>query len=569
MIRRRALLKLAAFAPALLRAQTPATRRQISGVYPHLALFNRGNECGIGAVVLWAGRLWAVTYSPHQPGGSSDKLYEIDEYLNLAIRPESIGGTPANRMIHRESEQLFIGPYVIDEQRRVRVIPYERAYGRPTGNARHLTDPERKIYLATMEEGFYEIDVQTLEVTQLYEDANAMVRRKAATNIAGPLLPGYHGKGLYSGQGRLVYSNNGELGGERQPPSIPSGCLAEWDSKDWTVVRRNQFTEVTGPGGLLGNPNPAADPVWSIGWDHRSLILMLLDRGRWHAYRLPKASHTYDGAHGWNTEWPRIREIGERDLLMTMHGMFWRFPASFTAANSAGLRPRSSYLRVIGDFARWRDRVVFGCDDTAVSEFTNKRKAKGEIAGPGQSQSNLWFLPPERLDSLGPVIGRGALWIEEDLKPGDASDPYLFAGFDRRILHLAHEHNADVPAGGYAWTAFSPGEQAEWLRLRAEDPPPRPQLFCTMPSPTTAARKPAPSFPLSRRPPAATSAAASSGPAEKTAGLCSSPPAASHPAAPPPRRSTSSTPNSASAPSATTRPSDGWKRSSRFRTSSA
>jgi hypothetical protein len=128
---------------------------------------------------------------------------------------------------------------------------------------------------------------------------------------------------------------------------------------------------------------------------------MLLDGGKWHAYRLPKGSHSYDGAHGWNTEWPRIREIGEGDLLMTMHGTFWKFPKTFSAKNSAGIAPRSNYLKVIGDFARWNDRVVFGCDDTAKSEFLNKRKAKGEIAAP-QSQSNLWFVEPATIDQARP-----------------------------------------------------------------------------------------------------------------------------------------------------------------------
>ncbi|MCU0245313.1 MAG: hypothetical protein MUC42_01995 [Bryobacter sp.] len=469
-----------------------AGKREISGIYPHLATFNNGSECGTGAVVPWAGKLWVVSYSPHSPGGSDDKLYEIDEALTAVIRPESIGGTPANRMIHAESGQLFLGPYAIDKQRRVRVIPYEKAYGRPTGNARHLTDPARKIYLATMEEGFYEIDVQSLAVKMLYEDANAMRNRKATAGIEGPLLPGYHGKGFYSGQGKVVYANNGEVGGDRHPPSIPSGCLAEWDGEKWTVVRRNQFCEVTGPGGLSGNPNPATDPVWSIGWDHRSLILMMLDGGRWHTYRLPKATHTYDGAHGWNTEWPRIREIGERDLLMTMHGMFWRFPASFRAQSAAGIRPRSTYLKVVGDFARWGDRVVLGCDDSAKSEFANKRKAKGEIAGPGQSQSNLWFLPPAKLDQFGTPIGRGAVWIQDDLAAGATSDPYLFGGFDQRIVHLTHQQDSpvaftlevdrtgsgrweelrklSVPARGYSWAAFPAAQKGEWVRLRAASP---------------------------------------------------------------------------------------------------
>ncbi len=73
-------------------------------------------------------------------------------------------------MIHRESNQLFIGPYVIDGQRQVRVIPPAKMPGRLTGNARHLTDPAGKIYYATMEEGLYEVDVKSLEVTELYKD---------------------------------------------------------------------------------------------------------------------------------------------------------------------------------------------------------------------------------------------------------------------------------------------------------------------------------------------------------------------------------------------------------------
>jgi len=190
----------------------------------------------------------------------------------------------------------------------------------------------------------------------------------------------------------------------------------------WWVITR---------GGIHGNEHPDTDPIWSIGWDHRSLILMLLDGGKWRAFRLPKATHTYDGAHGWNTEWPRIRDVGEDDLLMTMHGTFWRFPRTFSAASTAGIRPRSTYLKVIGDFTRWNDRLVFGCDDTAKSEFLNTRKAKGTLAGPGQSHSNLWFADPSLPDKLGPASGTGGVWVNDVVKGGEWSDPFLFAGYDR------------------------------------------------------------------------------------------------------------------------------------------
>jgi hypothetical protein len=468
-----------------LQSTLTAESRVVSGVYPHLAMFNDEAECGTGAVVPWAGRLWVVTYAPHKPEGSADKLYEITPDLQQIIRHESIGGTPANRMIHRESQQLFIGPYAIDGRGNVRVIPYTEMFGRPTGNARHLFDPAEKIYYATMEEGFYEVDVKTLKVTGLWTDEHQKEGRKMH-------LPGYHGKGLYSGQGRIVYANNGEQGAEaRINPTVSSGALAEWNGRaeQWTLVRRNQFTEVSGPGGIYGNKNPEHDPIWTVGWDHRSLILQVLDKGKWYSYRLPKASHSYDGAHGWNTEWPRIRDIGEKSLLMTMHGTFWKFPKTFSAGNSAGIEPLSNYLKVIGDFCRWKDSIVFGCDDAARSEFLNKRRAKGEIAGPGRSQSNLWFVDPDQLDDLGPAIGRGSVWLNETVRAGVPSDPFLFSGYTHRGLHLAHNGNEAitfkmevdvkgsgewrslreviVPARGYVWVSFSGREKGAWIRLRA------------------------------------------------------------------------------------------------------
>jgi hypothetical protein len=464
---------------ALPLAATAAEPRAVSGVYPHLAMFNDEGECGTGAVVPWAERLWVITYAPHMPRGSSDKLYEITSDLRQIIRPESIGGTPANRMLHRESAQLFIGPYAIDAQRTVRAIPYATMFGRHTGLARHLTDPAGKIVFATMEEGIMEVDVKTLAPTVLWTDEQQEGGRHAD-------LPGYHGKGFYSAQGRYVYANNGDHAKEaRTDPTVPSGVLAEWDGKAeaWTVVRRNQFTEVTGPGGIEGSAPDA--PLWSIGWDHRSLILMLLDGRKWSAFRLPKASHCYDGAHGWNTEWPRIRDIGEDALLMTMHGSFWKFPRTFSAAATSGITPRSTYVKVIGDFARWGERVVLGCDDTAKSEFLNKHPLKGDLVAPGQSQSNLWFLAPAQLDSFGPALGRGALWIDDAVKAGTASDPFLLAGFAHRSLHLAQADDTPlvvavevdvrgdgkwtrlreitVPPRGCAWTELR--EPATWLRL--------------------------------------------------------------------------------------------------------
>ena len=358
----------------------------------------------------------------------------------MATREESIGGTPANRMIHRESNQLFIGPYAVDANGIVRIIPYELMPGRHTGNARHLFEPAGKIYYATMEEGFYEVDVNTLEVNTLYNDGN-VIRNQGQMAQENLMLLGAHGKGFYSGQGVLVYSNNGETGQVAlEHFDVEAGALYEWDGSDWKLIRRNQFVEVTGPGGIYGNKNPETDPIWTTGWDHKSVLVGVRNHETgWDFYRLPKASHSYDGAHGWNTEWPRIRDVGtfdKPDYLMTMHGMFWRFPGSFSSANTSGIRPRSAYLKVIGDFTRWNDKLVFGCDDSAQREFLNKRKHKGVIEGPGQSNSNLWFTSPEKPDQLGPATAAGSVWLNDVIQAGEFSEPFLFSGWPKRVAWI-------------------------------------------------------------------------------------------------------------------------------------
>lgn len=468
----------------------------ISGIYPHLAYYNNEGECGTGAVVPWADRLWVITYGPHLPNGSSDKLYEITSDLKQIVREESIGGTPANRMIHTESDQLFIGPYAISGEGQVRTIPYSVMPGRHTGNARHLTDPAGKIYYGTMEEGFYEVDVHSLAVNQLYRDANKNgTRDDTDVNPDNALLYGVHGKGLYSGQGYMYYTNNGEGTQEAlRKFDVEAGSLSEWNGKEWTLVRRNQFVEVTGPGGIQGNTNPATDPVWATGWDHKSVLLGVRepDKG-WTFYRLPKASHSYDGAHGWNTEWPRIRDIGTSenpDYLMTMHGLFWRFPQTFTSGNSVGIRPRSAYLKVIGDYTRWQDGLVFGCDDSAQKEFLNKRKAKGDIEGPGQSNSNLWFTSLSKPDELGPATAEGAVWAKEEVKANVSSEPFLFAGWQNRgcWIHNGGKQKVNytfevddsgnnqwrvlqsvsVEAGKWAHIAFTTQDKGEWIRVTTD-----------------------------------------------------------------------------------------------------
>jgi len=171
---------------------------------------------------------------------------------------------------------------------------------------------------------------------------------------------------------------------------------------------------------------------------------------------------------------------------MTMHGMFWRFPKDFSAKQMKGILPRSTYLKVVGDFTRWNDRVVLGCDDTAKSEFLNKRKAKGELAQP-HSHSNLWFLKPEQLDHIGPVIGRGAVWLNDPVEAKAPSEPFLIDGFAKRAIHFATDKPTsltlevdqkgtgewtpyqEIKVDGYAWKEIDPSLDAVWMRVTSSE----------------------------------------------------------------------------------------------------
>ncbi|WP_316812031.1 hypothetical protein [Pedobacter heparinus] len=465
-------------------AQVPSKPLRVSGVYPHLATFNegwpktesikggfgQGFENGIGAITPWAGKLWIVTYSPHEPKGSADKLYSIDEDLNLIIHPESIGGTPANRMIHKESHQLITSNYFIDDKGNVRVIPFSKMEGRMTANARHLKDPANMVYFYDMEGKVYEVNVNTLAVNKLFEKP----------------VPGWHGKGAYTSQGLLVIANNGEddvfkltkdmlKAGDLPKSPDEKGVLAAWDGKTWKIIERKQFTDVTGPGGIYGAPNDKS-PLWSIGWDKRSVILKLLDGGEWYTYRLPKAAHTYDGIGGWYTEWPRIREVGNGKMLMDMHGMMYDFPKTFSRSNSAGISPLNTHLRYIPDFCNWNNQLVIATDETTVLQ--------NPLAG--RSQSNLWFGQFADLKTWGAPTGWGGPWENDDVKANVSSDAFLINGFDQKVLHLKADKSVSLTlqidrkgnnnwkdyktiklgANAYQYFIFPADFKATWIRFK-------------------------------------------------------------------------------------------------------
>ncbi|HKL21509.1 MAG TPA: hypothetical protein VJ904_06865, partial [Tichowtungia sp.] len=250
----------------------------------------------------------------------------------------------------------------------------------------------------------------------------------------------------------------------------------------WNQAFKVQHCEVTGPGGLYGNSDPATDPVWATGFDDKSVVVRVMEDGStWNTWRLPKGSYSQDGSHGWHTEWPRIRQIDPSDpdsvYLMHMHGLFFDFPKTFSSANFADLKPICSYYKMPTDYCMFNGQLVMGKNDACT--FRDPLIL--------HKQSNLWFGQLDDLYSWGSPHGHGGVWKYEDVAAGTFSEPFLVNGFSRITLHLKHSteqavemeiqtstgdntwtsnRTVSVPTEGYHAEILNDLGDAQWIRLK-------------------------------------------------------------------------------------------------------
>jgi len=438
-------------APALSLAQTIQT-----GTGPVIGFkadtVPQRSESGIGALMPWADSLWAITYNSHKKGtGYGLGLFRIDENLK-SERVHVHDGTHANRLIHKESDQCFIGPYVIDAKGNWKHIPELDNY-RLTSTMRHLTDPANRIYYQGMEGEFIELDVSTLKHRVLFDLVKDM-------NIAK--RP--HFKGGFTAQGRVVVANNGFYAfGEND------AGLFEYDGKKWSRLSGKPHMDVAARQDL-------GSVLFATGWDEASVLFWALVNGKWQRYRLPKATHAMSQA--WQTEWMRIREVETEHYLMDIQGMFYELqPVAFEDA-IWGVKPICQHLRIIPDFCAFRGLFAVGGNQTTPNRDNN--------ALSGQPQAGLWFGKTDDLWSWGRPQGWGGPWWKADVEKDAVSEPFLLTGFERKMLHISTDKPADfaveidfmgngswhhyetikVPAGLYAKHIFPDAFSAHWVRIR-------------------------------------------------------------------------------------------------------
>ncbi len=444
-------------------------KTQVSGVFPDLAMVaghSPRTEAGTGAMMPWADRLWVITYVAHmKETGSGTGLYEIDKDMNLKKRPESVTGTYANRLVHGPSHQLIIGPHIIDTLGNVRTIDGVKEH-RLAATMEHLTDPDNKVYFLAMEGDFFEVDVNTLATTKLFQLMDELDEPEGSKP---------HFKSGFTHHGRVVVTNNSYSTPDFNE-SWAAGRLAEWDGNTWTIIEKKPFTEVF-------SARAFGQPMFATGWDNKSVILKAYIDKEWKTFRLPKSSNAFD--HTSATEWMRIREVETERALMDVHGIFYELSYHSYGNSIWGIRPISKHLRVIPDFCSWRGMLVLGGNQATPMQFGGNRIDRNPLAG--QPQAGLWFGKTDDLWSFGKPTGWGGPWYKTLVKADEASDPYLMNGFDEKVLHLKNETgketafsievdfmgNGDwttykkitVPGNGYVHHEFPQGYSAHWVRL--------------------------------------------------------------------------------------------------------
>ena len=406
----------------------------ISGVLPSIVgtaeSAPKRSECGVGAMMAWNDVLYYVTYLSVPAAGNGTGLYMVDQNLRQTLLANH-SSVFANRMIVPSMQSIVIGPYVIDAAGNIRVIE-DLLNVRIGGMAEHLTT-ETSVYMLGMDGPLWEVDLITLQVTQLFDMIKALDMCNFPTSC--PEQP--HFKAAHSMAGLLYVATNTYE--EEDAVGIQhGGRLATWDgnsTSNWTILERTAFVEVTGRHNM-------GSVVFALGWDDASVILKVLETdtvvptGGMTTYRLPKASHAYD--HLWTTEWPRIREVETERFLIDMHGMFYELPSFAYGGAAWGIKPISQHLRMVPDFASYRGFLVLGGNQ--VSSIFDANWVTG------QSQSGLWWGKTDDLWGFGKPQGWGGPWRYDAVQAGVPSDPYLMTGFVNKVAHF----RVDPPASNFA-----------------------------------------------------------------------------------------------------------------------
>lgn len=409
-------------------------RSRSIGVSSNHAASNH-SECGVGALIPWADRLYYSTYLAMPNDGSGTKIGYID--ANFADHTVlTTNGIHTARYIHADTNQLCIGCCVIEADGTSHTIN-DFVLRRISGFAAHIVSPATKVYAITMEGVIYEVDLTTYSATLLLDVTTALgltkKHFKACWTYAAP----------FAVTDRLLMASNVQTD---PVTAANSGALVAVDMVALTasVKLQSSCIEVagnyyTGNGGF----------VFIIGKDHKSPFLGVMrnNNAEVYKYRFPSPNKSQD----WyiSQEWMRIRPVTTERMMMNAFGMWFHLSTWLANASAAGientgsvgtsypiLEPIARYIDTITDFCVFNGKFAIGTNNMSLHN--------GAFPNSGQPNSAIKFGDIEDIWKGGKPTGKGYIWYKEATTTGTNSTAMLIRGYDKKTLHFYNQGAAAV-----------------------------------------------------------------------------------------------------------------------------
>lgn len=437
---------------------------------------NNMSECGVGALIPWADRLYYSTYLAMPGDGAGTRIGYIDRNWadHTVLTTDSIH---AARFIHHETEQLCLGCCIIETDGTVHTIS-TLVNVRVTGFCRHLVTPTTNVYAITMEGKLYDVDLVAYTATQIMDVktklSQTLVHYKACWTYAAP----------FASISRVLMASNVQS----NATAANSGALVAVDPVGDTASVKLQESCIE----VCGQTYPSnGGATFVIGKDARSPFLgvMMSNNTTVYKYRLPQWTKAQD----WyiTQEWMRIRPVTTERFVMNAFGTWYNVSSWLAHSGATGtpetfgtpgtdypiVEPISRYVDTVTDFCVFNGKFAIGTN--------NMSPQNGSFPNAGQPTSAIKFGDIEDLWDGGKPIGKGYFWYKNSVTDGTSSDPMLIRGYDKKSVQVYNGSDSSitmtisivdysdtytlttlvVDAGAFGTYQFPDGCGGDWVKL--------------------------------------------------------------------------------------------------------
>ena len=408
-----------------------ATRKDVRASLPSRGLRAKGttfirSECGIGALMPWADKLWITTYPDENGNGGGMGLWSLDEDGNMVLVSET-NGTHAGRAcsgdyafigehkIHRDGTVIRMTGFGAD----VRITAWAKVPGQTPDSNGNVW-----VYALGMDGSIFRVkDSASPTVTFVGNAA-------AGLGIVGQP----HFKAMWGTPKRLyVVSNINFPDGRAGYLDLTTlgGTLA-WTRLDTGVATGASHIEVAGS--YDGNGH-----VFALGQDQWTGFLHLIhgnDAGPARRFLIPLASRQQ--VKGWQQEWMRIRQADTTErYLMDFHGCYYALSPFLDSTDGNDsqttgfprLEALGMHTRTTTDFAVFDGKLWLGSNSSST-------QSSNKYPNAGQSASILWSVASvdELLSMTRKPRASGAFYWQKAIPAATESEPMLARGYDKKVI---------------------------------------------------------------------------------------------------------------------------------------